>query len=399
MRKAGGFWTAVAIVAGVVIGVAGPTAAAEPECGMTASGAPAGVPPVRADLTPATADHAITLGRSTEGNRRWDIEFTWTAECVLKGSDINPLVTNLQGSDASVDGKMLTATAVVDGVAHRVRVTLEVPRDPKKVPAGQFEGTLDVGSGAVGLGEATLTIRHQEPLTVNEMSGWMQALWIVVGLMSAVVLFGTQRIANIVGADDLTTPANKKEDRNSQDFTTPLAVIVGALALYPLSARVGGAKAVPWPAWPVWLGAAGLLGGVVVGILKHRDSSEAVALVGGQRFATALLLSFGAGITAWRVTYLNSPDWALTLESALGLVGVVGGATATSALLFLSPNLKPRDEETQLKSEPTTAATNPAQATGTRPKVGTETGSAGTAPQQDIHASGASQQQASVSGP
>jgi hypothetical protein len=350
MRRARGVWTVVAIVAGVVIGFAGPSAGAEPDCGKPASDTPADAPPVKADLTPVTADHVITLGRSTEGSRKWDVEFTWTATCVLRDADIKPMVRTLQGTDASLDGTVLTTTPAVDGVAHSVRVTLEVPRDPKKVPAGKFEGTLDVGNGTVGVGKAPFTIRHQEPLTVNKMSGWLQVVWIGIGLVSAVALFGAQRIRSegisgikSEGISGLGTTRANKGDRNSQDFTTPLAVVVGALALYPVIARLGGAKAVPWPAWPVWLGAAGLLGGLVVGVLKHRYSSK-VALVGGQPFATAILVSFGAGIAVWRAEYLNSPDWALTLESALGLIGVVGGAAATSALLFLSPNPKPPEE-------------------------------------------------------
>jgi hypothetical protein len=50
-----------------------------------------------------------------------------------------------------------------------------------------------------------------------------------------------------------------------------------------------------------------------------------------------MTLSFGAGIALWRSQYLNTPDWALSMESALGIIGVVGGATETSALLLLAP--------------------------------------------------------------
>jgi hypothetical protein len=337
MRTARRFWTATAVVAWMVTGLPGP-AAAEPECGKAPS-EPAGADPVRADLTAVTAAHVVTLGRGTEGSRKWDVEFLWTAECALRDADVRPALRNLQGTDASLDPAAVRAAVAVDAVARRVTVTLDVPRDPDKVPAGKYEGTLEVGSGAVGFGKASVTIRHQSPLTVNKMPALVQIVWIVGGLAAAAALFGTQRLRKFLG-DATIQPV-----RDSQDFTTPMAIVVGALALYPLLARVGGATTIPWPAWPVWLGAAGLLGGVVVGILKHRDSSAAVALVGGQRFATALLLSFGAGITVWRAQYLNAPDWALTVESALGLVGVVGGATATSALLFLAPNPTPPDEE------------------------------------------------------
>jgi len=374
MWRSLGPWTAGAFLAGVLLAVGDPSTAAETDCGKSAADSPADAAPVKADLTPVKADHVITLGRSTEGSRTWEIEFIWTAKCTLKDSDISPTVRNVQGSDLSLDSKVLTPSAVVDGAARSVRVTLDIPRDPKKVPAGKFEGTLGVGSGSVGLGQAALTIRHQEPLTVSKMSGWSQSFWIVIGLAFAVVLFGAQEIFDrklarkrprVVG----TTRA-VGADRNSQDFTTPLAVIVGALALYPLVARVGGTDTVPWPAWPVWLGAAGLIGGVIIGILKHRDSSEAVALVGGQRFATALLLSFGAGITAWRAQYLNSPDWALTLESALGLLGVVGGATATAALLFLSPNPKPLEPPSELKPKALVHSENQAPKLEDSPVVG-----------------------------
>lgn len=358
MRRMGWVWGSLGLVVGVVVGAAGP-AAAEPDCGKAVQGAPAGTTVVKADLTPLEADQVVNLGRSTGGNRLWEVDFTWTAECALREPDVKPVLQTLQGSESSVDGKVILLSSVVDGDARRVVVTLHIPRDPKKIPSGQFKGVLRVGSGAAGVGEATVTIRHQEPLTVNSMSGRLQAAWIVVGLAGAVLLFGAERLVGIVRNRGAHT--TEKADRNSQDFTTPLAVVVGALAMYPLLARLGGAKTVPWPAWPVWLGAAGLLGGVVVGVLKHRDSSAAVALVGGQRFATALLLSFGAGIAAWQAQYLRSPDWALTVESALSLVGVVGGATATSALLFLSPN-----------PDKTEAAKGPPKADGTEGQNVTE---------------------------
>lgn len=363
-------WVSIALAAGVVMGLAGP-AAAESDCGKAAQGAPAGATVVKADLTPVKAEQVINLGRSTAGNRLWEVDFTWTAECVLRDPDVKPTLQTLQGSESSVDGKVVALSSTVDGDARRVVVTLQIPRDPKKVPSGEFKGVLRVGSGAAGVGETTVTIRHQEPLTVNSMSGPLQLAWIGAGLIGAVLLFGAERLVQIVKT---RKRRNEKTDRNTQDFTTPLAVVVGALALYPLLARLGGAKTVPWPAWPVWLGAAGLLGGIVVGVLKHRDSSAAVALVGGQRFATALLLSFGAGIAAWQARYLNSPDWALTVESALGLVGVVGGATATSALLFLSPNPKPPDPPTETKPEVIAQGSQPAEpvlaANGDAPTTG-----------------------------
>jgi len=146
-----------------------------------------------------------------------------------------------------------------------------IPRARSEVPSGKFEGTLEVGRGTVGIGAATVTIRHQEPVLLNSMDGKGQLLGDAPG-------------------------------RTSQDFATPLAVIFMGLALYP--------------------------------ILVHLQGS-------GYPFAAAIFLSFGAGITAWRAEYVNSPDWSLTIESGLALLGVVGGATATSALLLLQPSNDP----------------------------------------------------------
>lgn len=198
-------------------------------------------------------------------------------------------------------------------------MTLLVPRDPEKFPAGKYEGALELsGTGIAGVGTALVTIRHQEPLTKNSMSGWDQGLWLGLGLVVfCCILWAGARV-----------------DGNKRDLVAGPLIVVAGVTLYPLVARLRDSD-VPGLWWPIWLGAFGMVGGFFIAALKHR--SGGATLQGGYRFGAAMALSFGAGITAWRSQYLNAPDWALTFESAFELIAVVGAATITAALLLLAP--------------------------------------------------------------
>lgn len=322
-----------------------PAAAVSPMCGTVPQGQPDPATTVRADLTPTEAQHVITLGRSREGERVWAVEFVWTADCALGEGDINPRLGSLQGKDSSIDGAGVKAASVVDADARRLVVTLRVPRDPDALPAGKFDGILEVGSGKVGSGRANIAIQHQEPLARNVLSGRQQILWVVVLLILGVGCLAFAYLSRLVErgrpAPAAMGTGTPRTGRNSQDFTTPPGVFLIALALYPIVANLLGVETVRVPWWPVWLGVVGLFGGFMIAVLKHRAGG--LPLEGGYSLAAAIAISFGAGITVWRSQYVNTPDWALSIESALALLGVVGGATATSALLLLRPSAKNGD--------------------------------------------------------
>ena len=282
------------------------------------------------------------MGRSVEGVRTWRVEFGWTADCTLSHGDITPTIWDPQGVDSNIVGSRITKQVVVDSEAHRVVVILSIPRNTTSVPAGKFDAIVEIGNGRVGLARANLTIRHQEPAALRSMNGLQQVVWSVIWLGLAGVLFALAQVRRVTLKDGRislkespTASGTTAVPRTSQDFTTPVAALFMALGLYPFIARVLGSSEVPAPWWPVWFGVAGVFGGFLLAVVKHRAGGR--SLIGGYPFAAAIALSFGAGITVWRSQYVNTPDWAMTIESSLALIGVVGGATATSALLLLQP--------------------------------------------------------------
>lgn len=320
------------MVAVFLLVLGGPAHAAQADCGTPGAGAP-GAAPVRADLTPLVPTHTISLGRSLDGVRQWEVEFGWTSDCVPRLSSGDARIRLLQGTDASLSGAGIRSTVEVDELAHRAIVTINLDR--AAIPPGTFEGTLELGNGVTGIGKAGVIVTHQEPLATNELSTTEQIAWVGAGVVLAGLLFMVARLAG----------AESGGRRSSKDFTTPLAIIVLALAAYPLVANLRQDKEVPAPSWPVWLGVLGLMGGFLVGVIKHRASGG--TLVGGYRFASAIVLSFGAGVAAWRAEYLNTPGWALNLESALTLLSVVGGATAAAALLLLVPSTEGANDQNE----------------------------------------------------
>jgi hypothetical protein len=300
----------------VSLGV-GQSAAATLLCGAATTD---GSAPVRAELAPPADPSVITLGRSTIGERRWELAFTWSADCSLDTTNVRAHISTLQGSDANLAVGVVVVDLDINSDARRIVATLTMPRTLSKVPAGKFDGVVELtGTGVVGVASAPFTIRHQEPMTIHNMSGPEQVIWILAGASVAAFL------AVIV--------SRERKTRWASLLVSPLALAV-LVTLYPLASKLRGSD-VPSLWWPIWLGGFGLVGGFVVAVLKQQSGADVTSL--NLRFGAAMTLSFGAGIAVWRSQYLNTPDWALTMESALSLIGVVGGATVTSALLLLAP--------------------------------------------------------------
>jgi hypothetical protein len=268
-----------------------------------------------AELTASSPDNTIPLGRRNDGVRSWEIPFTWAGECSLDPGAVSAELRVLQSAHASLAG--ITPQIDVRNRDQRIIVTLDLDR--ATIDPGRWTGVLEVsGAGIAGVATATVTIQQQEPISQRDMDGFEQIVWVGVGaaIFSVLLL--------------LSTRWNKVH----RDLAIAPLVVIGVVTLYPVLAHARDDQ-VPALWWPIWLGAFGVVGGFLIGALKHR--SGGLDLQGGVKFGAALVLSFGAGIAAWRSQYVNTPDWALNLESALSLVGVVGAATVTAALLFLAP--------------------------------------------------------------
>jgi len=274
------------------------------------------------------------------GERFWTIEFTWTADCTLSEANFAAEIRDPQGANSTIARSRIETAATVDAEGHRGVVLLTVPRD---IPAGKFDGVLEVGNGTSGRGQANFSISHQEPLTNHNMDGRHQVIWSIIWLSIGIALLAAARVPVLRRARQALQPTPPTGDatavtteRTSQDFTTPPGAMFVALGAYPIMVHLLGYKTVAMPAWPFWFGVAALFGGFLIAAVKHRAGGS--SLIGGYPFAAAIVLSFGAGIAVWRAQYLNTPDWALSMESTLALMGLVGGATATSALLLLQPD-------------------------------------------------------------
>lgn len=206
---------------------------------------------------------------------------------------------------------------------QRLIVSLTIPRSG--VPPGRFSADLEVsGPGIAAVATTRITLRHQEPITRGDMSGWGQAAWLGVSIVvCALLVLAMRRWPNLHG------------------LLVPPLVVASMVLLYPAVAWLLGTRP-PALRWPIWLGAAGLIGGFLIAVLKY--TSNGARVEGGVRLGAAVAISFGAGLAVWRSEYLNTPDWALQFDSAFSLIGVVGAATTTSALLLLQPVERPRTE-------------------------------------------------------
>jgi hypothetical protein len=274
----------------------------------------------RTSLVTTPVENVIDLGRARDGERSWDVVFVWDATCSLE--DVTVRLRDLQGTNSSIEADGIKITEEIG--EQRLIVTLAVPR--QEVPAGKYTGTLEVtGPGIAGIGSTLITLRHQEPVAMNTMSGPEQFWWLVIALAVCAAL--------------ITALAITKRTNPYRSMLYAPLVFAALVALYPVAGRLRGEE-VPALWWPIWLGVVGLVGGFLVGALKY--TAGGAQLQGGVRFGAAMTLSFGAGLAVWRSQYLNTPDWALSLETAFGLIAVVGAATLTSTLLLLqSPTPAP----------------------------------------------------------
>jgi hypothetical protein len=275
----------------------------------------------RTSLVTTPVENVIDLGRARDGERSWDVVFVWDTTCKLE--DVTVQLRDLQGTNSSIDADGIVITEEIG--EQRLIVTLAVDR--ATVPAGKYTGTLEVtGPGIAGVGSTLITLRHQEPVAINSMSAQEQIWWLAIALA-------------ICGA--LITALVKMDPGNPYRSMLYAPLVFAALvALYPVAGRLRGEE-VPALWWPIWLGVVGLVGGFLVGALKY--TAGGAQLQGGVRFGAAMTLSFGAGLAVWRSQYLNTPDWALSLETAFGLIAVVGAATLTSTLLLLQSPTPPTD--------------------------------------------------------